>query len=243
MVRKLGKLPPKLDARTLVLEEYLAPATAPPARVDRESRVHHWPMYANDRLADCTCAAAAHMVQAWTAYARRRALVLPWREVIASYFTITGGNDSGAYCLDVLKHWGKVGIAGDRIDAFARLRDRDVTQAKLAIDLFGSCYVGFALPNFALRPHARWDVAPSARAGDVQPNESNGHCVPAVGYDGERVYVVTWGRLKPVAWKFYAAYMDEAYAVLNRDWISKQRTSPSGFNLRALERDLARLRR
>jgi hypothetical protein len=230
----LGKLPPKSDARTLTLERYLLPQVTPPARVDRSSRVQHWPMYANDRLSDCTCAAAGHMVQSWTAYARRRELVLPWRDVVASYYAITGGSDGGAYCLDVLKHWRKAGIAGDRIVAFARLRNSDVAQAKVAIDLFGSCYLGFALPKFALRPGARWD------AGDGRPNEKNGHCVPAVGYDAERLYVVTWGRLKPVSWDFYNAYMDEAYAVLNRDWLSKTRTAPSGFNLRQLQRDLAR---
>jgi len=190
-MRLLGKLPPKSDERTLLFERYLLPQITPPARVDRSSRVHHWPMYGNDRLADCTCAAAAHMVQSWTAYARRRELVLPWREVVASYYAITGGAD-------------------------------------------GSSYVGFALPEFALRPGARWEVCSG------RPNEKNGHCVPAVGYDAERLYVVTWGRLKPVSWDFYKAYMDEAYVVLNRDWLSKGRTAPSGFNFRALERDLAR---
>jgi hypothetical protein len=241
MSRKLGKLPPKSDGRTLMLEQYLVPEKPPPQRIDRESRVRRWPMYGNDRLSDCTCAAAAHMVQSWTAYARRRELVLPWRDVIASYYAITGGSDGGAYCLDVLKHWRKAGIAGDRIDAFARLRNGDVVQAKRAVNLFGSCYVGFALPAFALRPRVRWDVPPPGRSTNPPPNERNGHCVPAVGYDATHLYVVTWGRLKPVSWDFYAAYMDEAYAVLNRDWISKKRTTPSGFNLRALQRDLARI--
>jgi hypothetical protein len=242
MARMLGKLPPKTDRRTLMFEGYLSASITPPARIDRESRVHRWPMYANDRLRDCTCAAAAHMVQSWTAYARGHDVVLPWRAVIASYYTISGGGDGGAYCLDVLKYWRNAGIAGDRIVAFARLRNGDVTQAKLAIDLFGSCYLGFALPNFAIRTRRQWDVPPTGPVGDARPNENNGHCVPAVGYDAERCYVVTWGRLKPLTWRFFRAYNDEAYAVLNRDWISKKRTAPSGFDLRALERDLGRLR-
>ncbi len=237
----LGKLPPKSDRRTLLFEGFLAPGLAPPTNIDRESRVARWPMYANDRLRDCTCAAAAHMVQSWTAYARRHEVVPRWRAVIASYFEITGGSDGGAYCLDVLKHWRKAGIAGDRIVAFARLRNGDVTQAKLAIDLFGSCYLGFALPNFAIRTRRHWDVPSEGLAGDAQPNEKNGHCVTAVGYDAARCYIVTWGRLKPITWRFYRAYMDEAYAVLSRDWIAKNATAPSGFNLRALERDLARV--
>jgi len=197
-------------------------------------------MYANDRLADCTCAAAAHMVQSWTVYARRREIVLPWRDVVASYYQITGGADGGAYCLDVLRHWRAAGIAGDRIIAFAKLRTSDITAAKLAIDLFGSCYVGLALPNFAVRTRKHWDVPASGAAGDAKPNEKNGHCVCAVGYDAKNCYVVTWGRLKPLTWRFYNAYNDEAYAVLNRDWIEKDRKAPSGFDLRSLRRDLGR---
>jgi hypothetical protein len=238
----LGKLPPKVDPRTLLFEEYLRPPLGnPPARVDRQSRVRRWPMYANDRLCDCTCAAAAHMVQSWTAYAQRRELVLPWRSVVASYYAISGGSDSGAYCLDVLKHWRTSGIAQDRIEAFARLRGREAMQAKLAIDLFGSCYLGFALPTFALTTRKRWDVPAGGAIGDAKPNERNGHCVPAVGYDAEHIYIVTWGRLKAATWAFYEAYMDEAYAVLSRDWLAKGRRAPSGFDFAALKRDIGKL--
>ncbi|HEY6325631.1 MAG TPA: hypothetical protein VIW73_03820 [Candidatus Cybelea sp.] len=242
MPRMVGKLPPKRDDRTLLFEEYLSPRLAePPARVDRESRVHRWPMYANDRLCDCTCAAAAHMVQSWTAYARRREIVPEWRAVVASYYAITGGRDEGAYCLDVLKHWRAAGVGGDRIAAFAQLRDRDSTQLKLAIDLFGSCYLGFALPDFALHTRRRWDVPASGSTGNARPNERNGHCVSVMGYDAAHLYIVTWGRLKAVTWAFFSAYMDEAYAVLSRDWLSAARKAPSGFGLRALRRDLERL--
>lgn len=223
-----------------MLDEYLSPQLAPPARVDRQSRVQRWPMYANDRLSDCTCAAAAHMVQSWTAYARGRETILPWRGVVAAYFELTRGDDGGAYCLEVLKHWRNAGIAGDRIAAFARLRTGDVRLAKIAIDLFGSCYLGFALPNFAVRTRQRWDVPPDGEVGDAKPNEANGHCVPAVGYDDAQVYIVTWGRLKRATWGFYRAYNDEAYAVLNRDWIERSQKSPSGFDFRALQRDLGR---
>lgn len=240
IARKTGKLPPKLDERTLLLETYAAKLPPPPLACDRYSRVERWPMYANDRLSDCTCAAAAHMMQSWTAYARRERTP-PWRAVVASYYEITGGKDGGAYCLDVLKRWRSQRIAGDRIAAFAKLRDHDVLQTKQCIDLFGSCYLGLALPNFALETRRRWDVQPSQAHGDAKPNESNGHCVPAVGYDDERLYVVTWGRLRAMTWRFYQTYMDEAYAVLDRDWIEKNRRAPSGFRLSALERDLAGL--
>jgi hypothetical protein len=43
-----------------------------------------------------------------------------------------------------------------------------------------------------------------------------------------------------MSWQFYDAYMDEAFAVLSGDWINtKVGTSPSGFNMAALQKDLA----
>ena len=68
---KLGKLPARVDPRTLSLARYvdreLLPA--PPPALDLSARVGEWPMYANDRLGDCTTAAAGHMIEAWTAAA------------------------------------------------------------------------------------------------------------------------------------------------------------------------------
>jgi hypothetical protein len=43
-----------------------------------------------------------------------------------------------------------------------------------------------------------------------------------------------------MSWQFYDAYADEAFAVLSGDWINKKvGTSPSGFNMAALQQDLA----
>jgi len=43
-----------------------------------------------------------------------------------------------------------------------------------------------------------------------------------------------------MSWEFYQAYMDEAYAVLSRDWVSqKLGTSPPGLDLTALQQDVA----
>ena len=74
----LGRLPVRRDVRTLALARYVDRAELPRRRrhLDLTKRVPDWPMYANDRLGDCTCAAAGHMIEAWTAAAgqRRRGL-------------------------------------------------------------------------------------------------------------------------------------------------------------------------
>lgn len=70
------------------------------------------------------------------------------------------------------------------------------------------------------------------------PNPDNGHCIPALAYDQRFIYFVTWGAIKTMTWQFYDAYADEAYAVLRRDGIERVGTSPSGFNMAALQQDL-----
>jgi hypothetical protein len=43
-----------------------------------------------------------------------------------------------------------------------------------------------------------------------------------------------------MSWQFYDAYADEVFAVLSNDWINaKLGVAPSGFNLAALNQDLA----
>ena len=67
----LGKLSVRTDVRTLRLRTYVDPAAlpTPPDRIDVTANVGEWPMYANDTRGDCTTAAAAHMIEAWTAAA------------------------------------------------------------------------------------------------------------------------------------------------------------------------------
>jgi hypothetical protein len=147
--------------------------------------------------------------------------------------------------LSVLKYWRKTGIGKDKITAFAALEPKNNVQAEDAINLFGNAYIGLALPNFAVPPDTNfldipWVVPAGGPTGsNAAPNPQNGHCIPAVGYDQRQLYVVTWGALKTMSWQFYDAYADEAFAVLSNDWISqKVGTSPSGFDLAALEQDL-----
>jgi hypothetical protein len=84
-------------------------------------------------------------------------------------------------------------------------------------------------------------VPASGPTGAAAPNSSNGHCIPAVAYDADNLYVVTWGEIKAMSWPFYNAYADESYAVLSQDFIEKMGTDPAGFNLAALEKDLKQL--
>lgn len=244
---KLGKNVPKVDKRTLMFGKYVtAQLPPPPVAVDYSKPVPVWPMMGNDKYGDCTCAAAGHMIEEWTANTGTEKTV-PDSQILAAYNHFSKGNaDAGASMLDVLNYWRKTGIGGDQITAYAQLEPKNDVEARDAVNIFGNCYIGVALPNFAVAPgtdflQTPWVVPPSGPVGNAAaPNPQNGHCIPAVGYDSRNLYVVTWGALKSMSWQFYDAYMDEAFAVLSADWINaKVGTAPPGFNLAALRQDLA----
>ena len=86
-----------------------------------------------------------------------------------------------------------------------------------------------------------WVVPAGGPVGDAAPNPNNGHCIPAVAYDPNNLTVVTWGEPKTMSWEFYAAYADEAFAVLSQDFIESSGTDLDGFDLTALKADLKAL--
>lgn len=233
---RLGKLAPRHDDRTLQLARYLDPATLPPPPpVLTVPALPSWPMYANDRLGDCTCAATGHMVMGWTDLEKR--LVTPAEaDVIALYDRVNGGVDEGAACLDVLNEWRKNGLGSDKIDAYAQINVADETEVRVAAWLFGGLYLGVALPLSA-QGQGEWAI-PVQPTSSPAPGSWGGHCVDVVGYDTQGVWVITWGEALRMTWEFWAAYVDEAYAVRSKpDWVG----DVVGFNAAQLDADLAAL--
>lgn len=241
---KLGKAHPRHDTRTLQLANYLRTEALPPPpeSVNWGTKVTAWPMMRNDTVGDCTCAAAGHLIQEWTANASSP-LVLTDDQIIAAYSAITGydpktgANDHGAVELDVLNYWRQTGIGGQKIEAFVALEPRNTSHIKIAVDLFGGCYIGLALPASAQR-QTIWSVPPGGPVGQGAPNSWSGHAVPVVAYDMHGLTVVTWGALKQMTWEFWLAYCDEAYATLSPNWTNVNQKSPAGIDINTLRQDL-----
>jgi hypothetical protein len=238
----LGKLPVRTDVRTLSLARYIDSSRlpSPPDVFDETSGVASWPMYANDRIGDCTTAAAAHMIEAWTAAVRGRAIKLSERAVLDAFDHVklvdpfTG--EEGAIELDVLRYWRANGIGRHRIGAYARVAVHDRRLVRTAAWLFGGLYVGLQMPLTA-QGQAVWDWTGSL-AGPARPGSWGGHAVDIVRYDLNGLTVVTWGRLQELTWSFWDRYCDEAYCILSDDFLQKG-NAPNGFDLAALEADLA----
>ncbi len=240
-VGKLGKLPPRPDERTLALARYVERAAlpAPPDTLDLSRGVHEWPMYGNDRIGDCTTAAAGHMIEAWSATATKQAFEVSEQAVLAAFDAvkivdpITG--EEGALELDVLRRWRKEGIGEHRIGAFAAVEPSDHELARTAAYIFGGLYIGLQLPLRAQEQRV-WDWAGSLEGRDA-PGSWGGHAVDVVRYDDAGLTVVTWGILQRLTWSFWDHYCDEAYCAISPDFLSGGRT-PSGMKMQALERDL-----
>lgn len=240
--RMLGKLAPREDARTLRFAKYVdSSLPRPPRVVDNSHGIEAWGMMGNDELGDCTCAAVGHLVQDWTANASSEVTIID-DDIIRLYEAVGGykpgdpSTDNGAVCVDVLNYWRKSGVPGegDKIAAYVALTPGDYTHVDDAIYLFGGAYVGLQLPLSA-QGQTVWSQSsgPDATAGSW-----GGHCVAVVGYDGSGLTCVTWGRLQRMTWGFWHTYCDEAYAVLDKDWLKADAIAPSGLNLAALMADL-----
>ncbi len=252
---RLGKKPPVEDARTLKFAAYLDEAAipTPPPSCDYGSAVPSYPMYGNDSLGDCTCAAAGHMVQAWSQAAGGMKTMddadverLYWQTGAppAETGAAQSPQDDGRSELAVLNYWRQNGIAAgtawaDKIAAFAAVDVQNPYHVDAAIYLLGGVYAGAGLPLTAQGQQV-WDVVPDAPEAEKQPYSWGGHAFPIVGYDEEHLLVVTWGALVKMTKAFFAEYVDEVYAVASPDFTAGG-NSPQGFDIAALVADVSAL--
>ncbi len=242
----LGRVRSVYDARTLQLQSYIAYETLPvPPAHNMQDETTTWPMLANNMFNCCTSEAAGHMVHHWTA-ANQHGVFLTDQDIIRAHAQLTGDHLMNCVSmLDALKFWRKTGIGDHRIHSYVSAGHAKPDTLRAIIFLFGSAYIGLDLPSFAMSgdpqqiPAIPWETPASVSQIDAIPQSANGHCVAAIGYDDEVVYVVTWGQLKTMTGDFFMRYTDEVYAVLSTDWVQRDIKCPSGFDMKMLEGDLA----
>jgi len=213
-----------------------------PNVVDELSAVSDWPMFLNDSIGDCTCAAAGHMLEAWAAYGRGAAVKVSDADVLKAYEAVSGyipgrpDTDQGAVMQDVLDYWRKTGIGGHKILAFAEVDIKNAAEIETALYLFGHIYVGLNVPKSAedqFGAGAPWDVV--ANDGGIL----GGHAVDLGYWNADmpgktRLAVVTWGARQEMTAAFWSEYVEEAWVVADADWISATGGSPPGLDVPAL---------
>ncbi len=240
---RLGRLPARADDRTLRLATYMA-GTLPPSRpaVDYLSKVSSFPLYDNSVIGDCTCAAAAHLIESWTAYAG--SIILPADAAVLQAYEQVGGyvpgqpnTDHGAVMLDVLRRWASTGLMGRKITAYVAVNHLNRQEVELALEWFGGLYVGVALPRSA-QFQAIWQVVPDPMG---TPGSWGGHAIQVGRYDQTYLYCTTWGAIKQMTWDWWNRYVEECWAILSPDWLSDEK-SPEGLDIAALQGDLQKVR-
>lgn len=243
--RPMGRKPAKRDPRTMRMEKYLTAAVLadPPARVDWSATATDLGPMANDALGDCTCAAAGHLIQCWSA-TNGGQIIIPDADIVTAYSAVGGyvpgdpSTDNGAFELDVLNYWRTTGIGGHKILAFVAVDPKNRRHVEIAMDLFGGLYSGLSLPASA-RDQEVWSLPFGGAIADGAPGSWGGHAVPWLNYGPLGIVCVTWGALKTLTWSFAATYTEELYAVVSEDWATGAMPAPSGFDLPTLQADLA----
>ena len=233
------------DPHSVWLKQLSALPDPPPTFFPAQIEADAWPMLGNDKENCCTCAAAAHMIHAWSA-AWKNPVLLDEAQVLAAYIIVSQGTENGVEMIDVLRYWHKTGIGDRKAFQFIALDPHDPHELRIAMYLFGAAYIGLNLPDFAMPVNgvevSDWALPATGAVGDASPKIENGHCVAAIGFDADRLHVVSCGSIRTMTWDFYSAYNEEAYAVLAPEWYGPEKRTPFGHPLTELERDIAILR-
>ena len=221
---KLGKHPAIYDPRTLMLRSFLAPDLGPPpAYVSRTRKVRNWGMLKNDVVGDCSIAALLHTIQSWRLSLPNapELLEIPDEVAIEYYGKWCGydpskpASDRGGNELSNLKLWRKSTISidgtGHNLKAWADPDPGNIHHIKWSIAIFGSVYIGLALPLSAQRQRT-WDVECGYEG---VPGSWGLHAVNIDNYDQEVVVCTTWGAQQVMTWQFFHACCDEAHTLMS----------------------------
>ena len=235
MTFKLGKLAATKPFGLRDLAVYAnGPLPEPPASVDYYSGLS-LPIDGNDTYGDCVAAGMAHCVAVWDAEVGENLHVPDQNEVVETYFTLSGGIDSGLNESVVLNTWTKNELMGHTIAAYAPVNVNSVESLHQAIAFWGAAMFGIQCPDSAQQQFAQgvpWTVVPGAQV-------EGGHCIVGVGYDAEYVYCATWGSVVKVSWGFLNKYLDEAWAVIPDAFVDAGK-GPL-LDLATLKADIARV--
>lgn len=227
----------------LHLGDYLTAALpAPPTATDWYSHVHDWPVFLNDRIGDCTEAMVGHLIEAASTYGQGQTVEISDQDVLTAYERVSGYNpadpstDNGAVLQDVYGDWKAQGVGGHKSLAYAQVDVTSDDEIKQAITLFGAAGLGIVVTENMMTDFnagASWTRATGQDLG--------GHAVPAVGYDANNVYVVTWGRVQAMTWQCLHTVTEEGWVAVLPEWFSAKGSDPQGLDLYALGEDLHEL--
>lgn len=251
-MRRYGRIRSLDTSRSLPFRRYLAQSeidAAPPAR-DWIGANTSFPLFGNDAVGDCTCAALFDRRVLISRLDGEPAFAATTADCEAVYTAVTGWDgvpgsptDHGAQPINVLEYAKASGIGGTKIGAFVRLNFDAQDEMRAALNLLGPIYCGAGLPKALDDQGFSWDMPPIAeRDEDHAPDPDRGHMFILGGYDRLGWSVVTWGSgLYRASNAWATECIDECYALLDDAWVTGTRGAPNGFDLSRLLADMASL--
>lgn len=244
----LGKKPAVKNSVSFRLRDYLSLTKLPsaPTIVDHEHLSIVWAMLGNDEYGDCVWAGAAHETMAWNKTAKKD-VGFSAISVLSDYSKVTGfkpsdpNTDQGTDMSVAAKYRQKTGVldaVGKRhkVAAYLAITPGNRLELKQAVYLMEGVGIGIQFPSSAMdqfNAGKPWTVVASSSI-------EGGHYVPALGYDKDYVYVVTWGKVQKMSWAFFDRYCDEGIVYLSEEMLTNGK-SVEGFNVVQLQADLKAL--
>lgn len=231
--------PPSLRFGAYLIPKKLPPIPATFGRANLFPK-NGWLMLANDSYGDCTVAGAMHAIMAWNKLGERHVPRFTDLDAKDDYFTITGGQDTGADMVAVAKYWQRTGFRDAKVNRHriaAYLAGDPTKPENIAAGcyLFGVVGWGVEVPSSAQDQFTEgvpWDPVP----GDTIEGY---HFVPQIDrLPNGNDLIVTWGAAQEVTPKWRQAYLQEVVYYISEEEMADGET-PEGFNMQALEDDLA----
>jgi len=240
---KLGKTPARLDSVKLKFADYKSLPSIP---TSEKATDLSWGMLGNDQYGDCVWAGAGHETMSWNHEAGKN-VVFSDKSVLSDYSKVTGFNpndpntDNGTDMQVAASYRKKTGVIDaqgvrHKVGAYVAITPGNVQEVKEAIYLFGAVGIGFQFPDYAMdqfNAGQSWHYKPGGKI-------VGGHYVSAVGYSSTYCYVVSWGKIQKMTWKFLRVYMDEGVVYLSTEFLTGGK-SLENFDLPTLKTDLAAL--
>lgn len=252
---KLGRLAPHpatLSKRVSLAAVFGSNLPTPSASRDWNEGETSRPVFANDRVGDCTCATIANALKTVMKVVYGSDVPVSDSDVLSLYekfgydpskTDIAGNNptDQGAVFENVVQYLLKNGFLNHHFLGAVSVSPKNPEDVKRVIDWFGISGIGIGLPK-AWQGRKIWSLDGYNR---LDPNWSpwswGGHETEASKYDENGIYVWTWGELVLIPWDAVAAYVDEVDGLLMASWIKKG-VSPVNVPLDVLQTRMSQLR-
>lgn len=223
----------------------LAALGTPPASSDdyvsavMKQSAQGWIDWYNTQLSDCVCEDSGHDLMLRSANVG--SIVIPTQQDILGLYEAVGGyklgdesTDQGCDETAMEQYMMSTGLLGHKSAATGPIDPTNTDHIKWAIQIFGGCRLGIYVDQAMLQQFGSGQ--PWEQPGDPNDPNGGGHDPRAVKYDSAYLYVVTWGRLQPVAWPLVPkpAFLEEAHLGVYPDFVRAGGTNPAGFNMQGM---------